>query len=94
MARGGDVSSSETGWPCEPAAFASTQPPLPRFEPPEPPDRGIDNLSAVILLRDVGDKRENPRFAAVLPNLFRDSFDLGALARRSRDHMDSSLRKS
>jgi hypothetical protein len=31
---------------------------------------------------------------AALPNLFRDGLDLGALARRGRDDMDSSLRKS
>jgi len=64
------------------------------IEPPEPLDRGVDNLSAVVFLCDVGNKRENPRFAAALPNLFCDGFDLGALARRSRDDMDSSLRKS
>jgi hypothetical protein len=49
---------------------------------------------AVVFLRDVGDKRENPRHAAALPSLFCDGFDFGALARRSRDDMDSSLRKS
>jgi hypothetical protein len=64
------------------------------IEPPEPLDRGVDNLSAVVFFRDVGDERENPRFAAALPSLFCDRFDLGALARRSRDDSDSSLRKS
>ncbi|SRR5713226_7954560 len=64
------------------------------IERPEPLDRGLDNLSAVVFPRDVGDKRENPRSAAVSPNLFCDGFDLGALARCSRDNVDSSLRKS
>jgi hypothetical protein len=64
------------------------------IEPPEPLDRGVDNPSAVVFPRHVGDKRENPRLAAALPNLLCDSFDLGALARRSRDDMDPSLRKS
>jgi hypothetical protein len=64
------------------------------IEPPEPLDRRVDNLSAVVFLRDVGDKWENPRIAAAPPNLFCDGFDLGALARRSRDNVDSSLRKS
>jgi hypothetical protein len=63
-------------------------------EPPEPRDRGGDNLSALIVLRDVGDQRENPGFAAALPDLCCDGFDLGALARRRRDDMDSSVRKS
>jgi hypothetical protein len=64
------------------------------IESPEPLDRGFDNLGAVAFLSDVGDQRENPRFAAALPNLFRDGFDLAALARRGRDDMDSGLRKS
>jgi hypothetical protein len=64
------------------------------IEPPESLDRGIDNHSAVVVLRDVGDKWQNPRFAAALPNLVRDRFDLGAFARRSCNDMDSSLRKS
>jgi hypothetical protein len=54
----------------------------------------VDNRCAVVFPRYVSDKRENPSFAASLPNLFCDGFDLGALARRSRDDMDSSLRKS
>jgi len=64
------------------------------IEPPEPLDRGVEHRCAVVFLRDVGDRRENATFAAAPPNLFGDGFDLGALARRSRDDMHSSLRKS
>ncbi len=46
------------------------------IEPPEPLDRGVDNLSAVAFLLDVGDKRENLGFAAALPDLFCDGFNL------------------
>jgi hypothetical protein len=51
----------------------------------EPLDRGVDNMSTVLIARDVGDKRENPRFAAALPGFLYDGLNLGALARRSRD---------
>jgi hypothetical protein len=64
------------------------------IEPPKPLDCGVDDLGTVVFPRNVGDKRENPRFAAAPSNLFSDSFDLGVLARRSRDDANSSLRKS
>jgi hypothetical protein len=64
------------------------------IEPSESFDRRIDNLSAVRLLRNVSNQRQNPGLAAALQYLVCDGFNLGALARRSRNYTDSNLGKS